>query len=453
MSGPIPDRAGDGLRVLLLALLTAAPLAFGSVHEPAFIPLLVLSGAGGLFSWARGHWARSLGADVPPVPARRLILALHLLVLVQLVPLPPLLLRMVSPGSYSFYNDTLLMPPLTAWRPVSVSPADTWRGLAFLAAFSLFFGAVFREFGEERWRRRLAEVVVATGVLMTVVALLQAAAGTTAIYGLWKPTHDYAVFGPYVNQNHFAGYLVMAIPLALAFTVEAFQTLGRAWRRRRVGWLALGGPEGSAAIRRATVAMLLVVGLLASQSRGGVVAFAVSAAALPLAFRHRRQAVIVIAAIAILGLAWIGLGGVIEGFERRGLEASRLVLWKDMARMIPRFPVLGVGFNAFGTAYLHYQTIWRMLFIGEAHNDYLQVLLDLGLVGSALVAGLLVILFRAAARAASRTPLDAGILGALLALGFHALVDFNWQIPANALTYVALSALAMRRTTRASPSP
>jgi O-antigen ligase len=452
MSGPRPDRAGDGLRVLLLVLLLAAPLAFGSVHEPAFIPLLGLAIAGGLFSWARGHWARSLGAEVPPVPARRLLLALHLLVLVQLVPLPPLLLRVVSPGSFSFYNDTLLMPPLTAWRPVSVSPPDTWRGLAFLVAFSLFFGAVFREFGEDRWRRRLAGVVVGTGGLLTLVALLQAASGTTTIYGLWKPTHDYAVFGPYVNRNHFAGYLVMAIPLALAFTVEAFQALGRAWRRRRVGWLALGGPEGSAAIRQATVAMFLVVGLLASQSRGGVVAFAVSTAALPLAFRHRRQAVVVIAAIAILGLAWIGLGGVIEGFEKRGLEASRLVLWEDMARMIPRFPVLGVGFNAFGTAYLRYQTIWRMLFIGEAHNDYLQVLLDLGLVGSALVASLLVTLFRAAARAASRTPLDAGILGALLALGFHALVDFNWQIPANALTYVALSALAVRRTSRASPS-
>jgi O-antigen ligase len=184
-----------------------------------------------------------------------------------------------------------------------------------------------------------------------------------------------------------------------------------------------------------------------------VVACAASTAALPLAFRHRRQAVVVIAAIAILGLAWIGLGGVVEGFERRGLEASRLVLWKDMARMVPRFPVLGVGFNAFGTAYLHYQTIWRMLFIGEAHNDYLQVLLDLGLLGAALVGSLLVTLFRAAARAASRTPLDAGVLGALLALGFHALVDFNWQIPANAITYVALSALAVSRTGWASSNP
>src|SRR5258708_14210935 len=134
MGGPTPDRAGDGRRAPRRAPLPAAPLAFGSVHEPAFIPLLGLAGAGGLFSWARGHWARSLGADVPPVPARRLLLALHLLVLIQLVPLPPFLLRLVSPGSFSFYNDTLLMPPLTPWRPGSVTPPATWLALPFPAA-------------------------------------------------------------------------------------------------------------------------------------------------------------------------------------------------------------------------------------------------------------------------------------------------------------------------------
>jgi O-antigen ligase len=351
----------------------------------------------------------------------------------------------VSPGSFHFYSDTLLLPPLTAWRPVSVSPPDTLRGLAFLAAFSLFYGAVFREFSEERWRRRLAGWLVATGIVMTLVALAQAAAGTTTIYGLWRPTLDYAVFGPYVNRSHFAGYLEMVIPLALAFAVEAFRRLGRAWERRRVGWLALGAPEGSGAILQATVAMLLVAGLLASQSRGGVMAFAVSAAALPFAFRHRGQAGIVVVVIVLLGLGWVGLGGVVEGFQKRGLEASRFVLWRDMVRMIPDFPLLGAGFNAFGTAYLRYQTIWRMLFIGQAHNDYLQVVLDLGVLGAGLVLGLLCQLFRAAVRAAPRSPLDAGVLAALLALGFHALVDFNWQIPANALTYVALAALATRR--------
>jgi O-antigen ligase len=115
-----------------------------------------------------------------------------------------------------------------------------------------------------------------------------------------------------------------------------------------------------------------------------------------------------------------------------------------MVPMFPSFPLLGSGFNAFGTAYAPYQTIWRMDFIGQAHNEYLQVLLDTGLLGAALFAVLLFRTFGAAVRAAGRSAFGVGLFGALLALAVHALVDFNWQIPANAATYVALAALAFR---------
>ena len=82
--------------------------------------------------------------------------------------------------------------------------------------------------------------------------------------------------------------------------------------------------------------------------------------------------------------------------------------------------------------------------MGEAHNDYLQVLLDLGLVGVSLVFPLLAIVFRRALARADRSPLDLALLGSLLGLAAHALVDFNWQIPANALTYIALAAIVVR---------
>jgi O-antigen ligase len=113
--------------------------------------------------------------------------------------------------------------------------------------------------------------------------------------------------------------------------------------------------------------------------------------------------------------------------------------------MLPRFPVLGAGFNAFGTSYTQYQTIERYEWYGEAHNEYLQALLDTGLVGAALVGALLVRLLRSGVRASAASAVDAGILGALLACAAHNLVDFNWQIPANAATFAALAGLAMRQ--------
>jgi O-antigen ligase len=380
------------------------------------------------------------------------LLALHALVLLQLVPLPPAVLRAVSPGSFSFYNDPLLLP-LAAWKPISVSPPDTLRGLAFLAGFSLLFLAVFRDMAESPWRRRLLLTVVGAGVTITVVAFLQAASPEPhKIWGLWRPRWDWAVFGPYVNRSHFAGYLVLAAPLAIGFALEALARLRAAWKRSRRGPVLLGEAEGTAAVRWAAVVMLVVAGLLASQSRGGVSAFALATLLLPLASRRRRRTALAVALLVGLGVAWIGLGGVISAFEARGIRGSRLDLWRDMLPMVPRFPVFGVGWNAFATAYPWYQTIWKTEWIGEAHNDYLQALLDGGGIGAALVAGLLVVVFRGALARAPRSPLDLGIFGALLGFALHELVDFNGQIPANAATAIALAALAVRPV-RDSPHP
>jgi O-antigen ligase len=436
-----PGRTQDTLCVLVVATLALAPLALGSVTESAFIPLLVMCfGVGGV-SWARGHVRRTLGEDVPEVPLARVLLAFHALVLFQLVPLPPFLLRRLSPGSFAHYYDRLLLPIERFW-PISVNPADTVRGLFFLAGYSLLFGAVFREFKEPRWRRRLAYMVIVVGLLMTLVGLVQSAYGTKAIYGFIHTIYDWAIFGPYVNRSHFAGYVIMAIPLAVGFAIEGLSGLRRQWGRRR--WLVLGDPEANAFVRRSAEAVMLVVGLIASQSRGGVVAFAASMAALPFTSRHRRAAVGVVLFVGLLAVPWLGLGDIIYAFEVRGIQASRIDMWRDMLPMFPSFPLLGSGFNAFGTAYAPYQTIWRTDFIGQAHDEYLQVLFDTGLVGLGLFAVILGRTIGAAAVAAGRSAFGVGLFGALLALAVHALVDFNWEIPANAATYVALAALAFR---------
>jgi O-antigen ligase len=431
------------LRVLVLVLLGAGPLLAGAVHEPVFVPLLAGCAIAGLWAEWRAQSAARGGREVPPLPGGRLLLALHALVLFQLVPLPPPLLRLASPGSFSFYAEPLLVP-LAAWRPVSVSPPDTLRGLAFLAAFSLLYVAVFREMAENAWRRRLMLTVVATGVALTLVAFVQAVSPEPRmVYGLWRPQWDWAVFGPYVNRNHFAGYLVMAAPLAIGFALEAISRLREAWGRRRRGFLLLGESEGNAVLRCSAVVMVIVAGLLASRSRGGVSAFALAVLLMPLASRHRRITALAVFLLVGLGLAWIGVSDILSAFEVRGVKGSRLDLWRDMLPMVGRFPVFGDGWNAFATAFPWYQTVWKTEWIGEAHNDYLQALIDGGVVGAGLVGALLFVVFRAARAGAVRSPLDLGLLGALLGLALHEMVDFNGQIPANAATWIALAALAV----------
>ncbi len=434
-----PERASSVVRVLVLVLLGISPLLAGAVHEPVFVPLLAGCALAGLLAlWRAPAIFRQL------LPGLWLALGLVALALVQLVPLPPVVLRRVSPGSFALYENAALLRPLTAWKPISVSPPDTLRGLAFLAAFTLLAIAVVHGFGEGRWRRRLQQTVVYAGLALTLAALLQAVSPEPRrLYGFWQPRWDWAVFGPYVNRNHFAGYVVMAAALALGYALEALARLRSAWGRRRNGFLVLGEEEGQAVVRAAAVVMVVVAGLVASRSRGGVGAFACAALAMALvAPGRRRTSALAVALLVGTGVAWIGLGGVIAAFEARGIRGSRLDLWRDMLPMATHFPLFGDGWNAFASAYPWYQTVWRTDWIGEAHNDYLQALLDGGAIGFALVAGLFFVALRAALRRAPRSYAELGLFGALAGFACHELVDFNGQIPANAATFVALVALA-----------
>jgi O-antigen ligase len=430
--------------VVVLLALAAGPLGFGAVHERVFIPILALFFLTGAFSWAHGHWSRSHGHPIPTVAGWRTLLALHGLVLFQLVPLPPALLGWLSPGSYRFHAGEAAV--LESWRSISVAPGLTLRGLAFLAAMTLLYATVFREFRAPHWRHRLVYVLVATGFAITGVALFQSRSADPArIYGWWKPDHAWAVFGPYVNRNHFAGFLVLAIPLALGVALQRGQELRRAWAARRRGWLALGDAPGTALLRWVAISMFLLVGLLLAASRAGIAGLAMSAFALLLLPRRRAALGAGLALVAVLGLAlvWTDFSGVIGGFESRGIRASRFDLWADTLRLFPDYPALGYGLNAMGAAYRPVQTYMRSDFVAQTHNEYLQLLLDLGLVGAGLGAFLLARLFWTAFRVARESPIALGISAAVLGSAADNLFDFNWQIPANAAGFFALCGLVM----------
>jgi O-antigen ligase len=431
------------VRVLVLFLLFAAPLVFGSVHRQAYTVLLVIVAVAAFLSL---RLARQEGGPAPRLPGRTPILLLHLLVLIQLVPLPPFLLDLVSPGSLIFYRA---QPNAVrdAWHGITVSPVHTIRGFAFLLGLSLFYGVVFRDFADRRWGRRLAFTVVAVAALMTIIAFVQkASAEPGKIYGLYRPAWDWAVFGPYVNHNHFVGHVVMAVPLALGFAAEAFLRMSRSWGRRARGWTALGDASGAAIFRNLALAIFVAAGILAAGSRAGVVALGVSLLAFPVAFRRRFGTALVLAAIVgAISLAWVDIAWFKQALEGRGLHASRVVFWEDQSRLLPDFPLFGTGFNAMGPVYRSRQSIDKYYTYDQTHNDYLQILIEGGIVGAACALALLVMMWRTALRSSVESALGAGLLGALAATCTTALVDFNWQIPANALTVTGLVGLIMAR--------
>ena len=358
-----PERAATFVRVLVLVLLATAPLLAGAVHEPVFIPLLAGSALAGLVTLLR-HTARARPAAAGP---RGSCSGSTRSCCSSSSRCRPRCSRAVSPGSFAFYGNQLLVPPLVAWKPISVSPPDTLRGLAFLAAFSLLAIAVFRELGEGRWRRRLLRTVVFTGLALTVVALLQAVSSEPRrLYGVWQPRWDWAVFGPYVNRNHFAGYLVMAAALARRLRARGARAAARglghpparlpaARRGRGPGARARGGGRDGDRGRPRRVAVA-----------GRRLGLRLRDAGRPAADRLRQRAALSAAgrrwtALAVLLLvAWASSGSASAACSRRSRCAASAAAGSTCGatccRWSRHFPVFGVGWNAFATAYPWYQT-------------------------------------------------------------------------------------------------
>lgn len=450
VQGGLSARGGrrrHALRLVVLLLLIAAPLGFGSIHPQAYVPLLALSSLLGLASWAHGHWARAHGEEIPKLPGRSLLAGVLLVAALQLAPLPRGLLGVLSPGALAHYRKESPLSP-GMWHPLSVNPRATQRGIVYLGGMMLLGATVFREFRDRSWSRRLAAAVVATGLVMSVVGLVQAASPEPGrIYGIWTPYPDRHVFGPYVNRSHFGGYMAMAIPLSLAFSVQALQELGRLAARRRPAWTALGAAEGGAFLRRASVTIASMVAVFSTDSRAaylgctlGLFTFAA------LSSRHRARVGLALALLAALAAPFVDWGRLAAIFAGRGFGGERLALWSDLLRMVPDFLWFGVGLNALLYAFLPYQTVETYASVPQAHNEYLQALTDLGLCGAVPVYALLLGLLLRAWRGAAQSPFGAGLCASLVGALATALVDFQWQIPANAATFAALAGLILARS-------
>jgi O-antigen ligase len=474
--------ASRALEALVWLIVAGSVAAIGSVHPWAYVPLWGACLVAGLLLALRTATAASLkrarGGNliafhlsgrwlvVDPVPEyesqgwsfdlRRPLLtsaplflpglAFLVWVLVQLVPFPFL------------------------GRPSTVSPVDTRRGLAFVGSLWALHLAAAAVFEERDARARFRRFVALLGLVLAVIALLQAAGGGPRIYGFFEPLEHGAIFGSFVNRNHFAGYMLMVV-----FT--AFGLLARAWRRyrRRVGersnlrrrMIALSTPEGVALLYAAVPAAAVVAALVAATSRGALLAFAGGLVLAGLGLRRGSgvPAWGLAVAFVVMAVSWFGLERLGVRFNEAGSDApGRTAVWRDSIRRMKGHWLTGTGFNTFGVSMSH-TTPWMlpqgatpwpeeiesavragdrigtralaelsdMAWYREAHNDYVQTLVETG------VPGLLIALWAGlAALGAGRR--DPWLLAAVSSVLMHAFVDFDLQIPAIPVLLVCLAA-------------
>ena len=386
-----------GVSAVVIVVLAWGALAFGAVYPWAYLPLMVgCAGIGlyGFFGPVRTDGGRS---------ERWLRWAYLLLVsgcLLQLVPLPQAILAELSPAIDPLLREFDLGYAATSsaparggllqvappWHPLSINPPRTVLGLSFLIAFGLFLGGLHRLF-EQIGVGRVVVGLVWLGGLLAVVGIVQKALlGDDAyvgmrIYGFWEPENLVTTpFGPFVNKNHFAGWMLMTLPLTLAYFITLLE---RAIGHSKTGWrdwvVWSSTPDGGALLMVGFTAIVMGLSLMLTNSRSGIVAFAAATGVVSLvalrslpSLKARLVGAVSLIVFFLVSLSWAGAVAALSRFSDVPQAVQmRLNAWNDGADIIRDFPLTGTGLNTYGTATLFYAESGHELWFREAHNDYL----------------------------------------------------------------------------------
>jgi O-antigen ligase len=289
--------------------------------------------------------------------------------------------------------------------------------------------------GEEHARKIFGQVMIVFGALYAFFALAQNLTGNGKIFWVHGTQFPGSIYGSYVNHNHYAGLMEMLVPLPFVLSMGNVLKGGK---RVLVGFCAV----------------LMASTIFLSGSRGGMLTFGIEMlffAALTLGKRRSPRLALGSVAVCVLVLfllIFLGKGGQVLGRLGDLSPGIRLDIAKDSLRMFSKRPVGGWGLGTFPTVYPSYRSFYTNLFVNEAHNDYLQLLVETGLLGFALMLWFLARLYQYGLPTSRRWEFqwDAAVsLAALLGctgILLHSLVDFNLQIPANAALFYVLCGLA-----------
>jgi len=318
----------------------------------------------------------------------------------------------------------------------------TFSQLLLYISYGILCFLLVQTLSHDRDVRILGTALAIYGSSVAVFAVLQNLSAPTKLYWLKTPRFGGWIYGPYVNHNHYAGLMEMLIPVPMVFAFSRFGS-------QRERWIA----ACAAAFMGATIFL--------SGSRGGMIAFVVEIAIfLALVFRERQKQNITILLgafllVALFVVAWTGGHEVkariatFAGDTHSDLATDiRLQIDRDTLRMSRHHPLLGWGQGTFADVYPQFRSFYTDSLVNAAHNDFLQVLAETGIIGFGIMLWFLVITARNALRKSFKWTAElngAVAVAALLGISgilVHSLVDFNMQVPANAALFYSLCTVA-----------
>jgi O-antigen ligase len=445
----------------LAGVIFVVPFLMGGRHAVGQLGLTVLAVAAA-WGWAVRQCFRR-DAQWRPTTAAPLLLMGLLLVVLQIVPLPPWLLGRLSPATgellplWSGSGGAVVR--FGHWNRISFTPSETLGGLVIFLDFILLFLVAVQRIRQVEDVERLLRWCALSAVAMASFGIVQNLAGNGKFF--WFYEHPFSdtcngVNGSFANRNHFAQFMALGVGPLIWWLQDAM----RRTRRRS------GGYDLSVGLLGISLGVVLFAGLL-SLSRGGIIAmFLAAAVCIALCLRTTSLRGGLIAALAGTGLliavslAIFGYDSVSHRLEdvssaslsRLDTRAARRTIWTNTATAASHHLLLGSGVGSFGEVYLKYADIPLRNGTEPTHaeNGYLQVLLETGIVGFSLALTCIVVCgwrcvggMRSSVSSRARA-CTAALAGSLAAFVAHALVDFVWYVPALMAIASLMAACVMR---------
>lgn len=324
----------------------------------------------------------------------------------------------------------------------SAYPHDSIGDGLLYCAYAMLCFLASQSFLRVSQAKKIAVILAVYGCLIAAFALLQGVSPNGKLYWVRQPRLGGWIYGPYVNHNHYAGLMELLVPIPLVISLSHL-----AHEKTRI---ACG------------IAAAVMVGtIFLSGSRGGMLAIFVELAVLGMVLSRQKKSMRIAIAAGAFAVVLVSLLIWLGGRELKTRVASisteargeisggmRLSIDRDTLQMFRQRPVLGWGLGTFPVVYPQFRSFYTNFFVNEAHNDYLQLLSEMGLLGFGTMIWFFVVLFRRIPHKIQQWPSNvSGAVTLACTLGVsgilvHSLIDFNLQIPANAALFYVFCTIA-----------
>ncbi|MBW2576219.1 MAG: O-antigen ligase family protein [Deltaproteobacteria bacterium] len=440
---------------IFIFLLIFSPLAFGTVSTWSLTVMEAVSIGAALLLFI------SLGINhqtVYKAPGTVLVLIFPVYILVQLIPLPMGMVKLISPSTFSLYSETIGIVDPVSWVSLSINKkatlAELFRYLSYAGVYLLTVQLLSHRYLLKKTVNYLA--IFAT--LLAVTAILQGFTSGNKIYWFYETPGSF--FGPYFNNNHYAGLMEMIFPVIFALFLFYKPSVSYPSIREKIVEF-FSQIRTSEHILLGFSSLLVAVSVFLSLSRGGIISLCISGGFCFLlvtlkqgTLRSSGITVVLLVCLLLISVGWFGWKPIFKEFEnirndKGEITENRPIYWKDSVTAFKDFPITGTGMGTFGNIYPKYQSKSFGRRLTHAHNDYLEFLVNGGIVGFLLFFGIpLTIIWKSykvvvKRREAYSIYISIGSICGILAILLHSITDFNLQIGANGLYLFFLCGLAV----------